>query len=511
MLSVNVGTGAPLAPARDQGLSFDANGAIYATITTPPSQFYYGLPFDADGRLVIENAPITYYSQGIPFTANNAVAVTDTPGNGFNQGTPIGSGGAIFVDGLQPPPTPPEQVTNLVLTIPVDNQIHAVWDAPASDPPIDTYLLQYKASASPTWIEVDVGNVTSYDITGLVSGTQYDVRVRAQNAVGDGPQSTIAQITVEGVPAAIALGATAGIELANLTWTNPTPAPALSALEIQYKLSANSTWLNFPRAGLLANQTIYNLYQGGSQYDFRVRSANAKGNSAWSNTAQVTPTLISINKELELNELGVLDSPVRVTNSGTAGASRDFLNQAGAGTALSVQIHKNKYCWQSIGARALLTGGSQTRIAQPATFFWAGIPFYVDNVNQRAIWSSPGDNPESYAQDTQTSLYAGTQADGPPIDLNNEWIIVWRLNGANSSVRCIKNDGLTDNITTNLNPGAANPSPFVLCWDSALTPNRDFPAQVYEFNWFTGNLSAAEEDSRINAIKQKWFLGVDGE
>jgi len=103
-ITVNVGTGAPVNPVLCQGLLLDDTGAVYCTTTGPATTYSNGLPFDASGRLYIEDAAVTYYSQSIPFTANNAVAVSGTDAGGhYSQGMQFGPAGGIFVSaGLGP-------------------------------------------------------------------------------------------------------------------------------------------------------------------------------------------------------------------------------------------------------------------------------------------------------------------------------------------------------------------------------------------------------------------------
>lgn len=103
-LTLNVGSGAPVAPLGSQGLLLDDTGAIYATTTTPPTKIQYALPFDDDGRLVVEDAAPSYYDQGLPFTPNSALSVTDDNTMlTFDQGVPFGPSGGIYANGLGPP------------------------------------------------------------------------------------------------------------------------------------------------------------------------------------------------------------------------------------------------------------------------------------------------------------------------------------------------------------------------------------------------------------------------
>ena len=111
-LSLNLGTGAPVDPVESQGLLLDDLGQIYATDTVPPTKYAYGLPFDDNGRLVLEDDTIAYYSQGLPFTANNALAAAndEAVGGFYNQGLRFNDSGTLAVTGLTPPPPSPPTV-----------------------------------------------------------------------------------------------------------------------------------------------------------------------------------------------------------------------------------------------------------------------------------------------------------------------------------------------------------------------------------------------------------------
>lgn len=99
-VQLSIGTGAPADPVESQGLLLDDAGAIYATTTGPATVFAYGLPFDANGRLYVEDAAVDYYAQSIPFTASGAVAVSATDAGGhFSQGMQFGPAGGFYVSG----------------------------------------------------------------------------------------------------------------------------------------------------------------------------------------------------------------------------------------------------------------------------------------------------------------------------------------------------------------------------------------------------------------------------
>lgn len=75
IVTFNAGSGALGPGHKNQHLNLDTNGAIYAVAGGVISYYGAGLPFDSNGRLVIEAANPVRVDQATPFTATNAVAV----------------------------------------------------------------------------------------------------------------------------------------------------------------------------------------------------------------------------------------------------------------------------------------------------------------------------------------------------------------------------------------------------------------------------------------------------
>ena len=115
-------------------------------------------------------------------------------------------------------PTIP-RVPNILRVIPGTGLLTIEWNAPLSDggSDISAYDLRYiETSADETvdsnWTVVqDVwttgDGALSYQLRGLNDGAQYDLRVRATNAVGDGPWSATSTGTPATPSACIAEGA----------------------------------------------------------------------------------------------------------------------------------------------------------------------------------------------------------------------------------------------------------------------------------------------------------------
>ena len=100
-------------------------------------------------------------------------------------------------DDVAPQPTAPDAPGALTLT-PGMAEIGVSWSAPASNggSTLTGYDLEYKASTATSWSDAaHAGLTTSATISGLDNGVQYDVRVRATNAIGDSAWSTVAQAT----------------------------------------------------------------------------------------------------------------------------------------------------------------------------------------------------------------------------------------------------------------------------------------------------------------------------
>jgi hypothetical protein len=92
--------------------------------------------------------------------------------------------------------TVPGQVQSVALA-PGDEVLTVTWLEPADGgSPIIEYTIERKPSSTPLWPALGrvtvPGDQLVHTYTGLVNGTSYDVRVRAVNAVGDGPLSVAA-------------------------------------------------------------------------------------------------------------------------------------------------------------------------------------------------------------------------------------------------------------------------------------------------------------------------------
>jgi len=138
----------------------------------------------------------------------------------------------------------------------------------------------------------DVGVTLSKTMTGLDNGTTYRARVRATNAIGDGPWSAWSQdFTVGTVPTAPGIPtATAGPASISAVWTAPgdNGGAAISnyRLEVNDMVASTNSYLD---VGTTLSNNITGLVNGDT-YRIRVRAENSFGPGVWSGwSSNLTP------------------------------------------------------------------------------------------------------------------------------------------------------------------------------------------------------------------------------
>ena len=143
------------------------------------------------------------------------------------------------------------------------------------------------------WVNIPAANTTSYTITGLASGTQYDVQLRA--AVADGGEGTATTAEYHSDPATAASSIYSGLARpANLRATASTTVPGSIVLqwnqqsaftvstakyEIRYKLQSTTNWpgtspfgwADVPSSGHSTTGHTLTDLTNGAPYDIEVR------------------------------------------------------------------------------------------------------------------------------------------------------------------------------------------------------------------------------------------------
>jgi len=202
LLDANFITGLPL----PLSIAFDSAGNIYVS-----ENFFIQIrQYDSTGALLDANFITTLSIQNIAIAFDSAgnIYVANT---GFNTVRQYDSTGALldanFITGvfdpksiafdfsLVPDDVPPDQVTDLSLTVVSSTQVDLSWTTPDDGgSPITGYLIQRKIMGSPgETLDPSFGDATttSFSDTTLSPGDTVQYRIAAINAIGQGPFSNI--------------------------------------------------------------------------------------------------------------------------------------------------------------------------------------------------------------------------------------------------------------------------------------------------------------------------------
>lgn len=148
-----------------------------------------------------------------------------------------------------PPVVAPGQVTGLAAGAPGETSVPLSWAQPAGTAPL-TYRLEFKRTADAAWSVAAAANTSlSYTVTGLLAGTAYQFRVRAENAVGVGSYSNVVSATTDQATS------TAALVASNPSyWTLGSPAPTATKTGQVVSLSGRFNGTNVSGSGL--QQTV---------------------------------------------------------------------------------------------------------------------------------------------------------------------------------------------------------------------------------------------------------------
>jgi len=140
------------------------------------------------------------------------------------------------------------------------------------------YSLEYKASASPSWISLSAAlNATTYNLTGLNASSNYDWRVRANCSFGSGgyAQSTLSTLALPVCNTPSGLNTTnISSNSATLNWASVSGA---SGYQVEYKTSSDLNWT--AGASLTGTSTSISGLSPSTAYLWRVKTNCSSGNS----------------------------------------------------------------------------------------------------------------------------------------------------------------------------------------------------------------------------------------
>ena len=187
--------------------------------------------------------------------------------------------------------TAPSVPTGLTGTVVSATQINLAWTASTDNVAVTGYRV-YRGGALITTL----GNVTTFQNTGLTASTTYAYTVRAIDAAGNASaQSAAASATTQAaatprapsVPAGLTVTVVSATQI-NLSWTASTDNVAVTGYRLERCQGAGC--VNFAQVGTPTGASFSNAgLAAGTTYRYRVRAADAAGNfSGYSNVVSAT-------------------------------------------------------------------------------------------------------------------------------------------------------------------------------------------------------------------------------
>ena len=169
------------------------------------------------------------------------------------------------------------------------SSLTVMWSAPDDGgSAITDYDVQYRAGASGDWTDGSHdGPATTATLTGLASGTTYEVQVRATNNLGTGPWSPSGSGATDGqaVPAPTGFAASNGNEQVTLTWDDPAEDADIARHEYRFKTTGDypAEWTAIDDSapgGLHEDWVVVTGLTNDVAYTFQLRAVNGDGDAS---------------------------------------------------------------------------------------------------------------------------------------------------------------------------------------------------------------------------------------
>ncbi len=197
-------------------------------------------------------------------------------------------GSTESVDQTATPQAPPSRPKALKLTV-GDTQLEVSWGkSVANGAPITRYGVEYKLSATDTWINSNTGTNMNRKATiaGLTNGQRYDVQVQATNSIGGSPWASAS--AAPGPPAKVTgVKAIPGTDYVRITWDTPAVAP--TGYQLRYrKVGDRDSWIMIT-SGIKGTEHNVYLLENGRRYQFYVRAMNQHIEGPWSKKINTGP------------------------------------------------------------------------------------------------------------------------------------------------------------------------------------------------------------------------------
>ena len=235
-------------------------------------------------------------------------------------------------------PTVPSKVTGLQKVSSTETSISVKWNTSTN---ATGYILSYKAKSASSWTERSV-NSTSYSITGLTAGTQYEIKVTAVNGSTKGTASDVLTVSTESATVTPAVPSkVTGLQKVSSTetsisvkWNTSTNA---TGYILSYKAKSASSWTERS-----VNSTSYSItgLTAGTQYEIKVTAVNGstKGTASDILTASTVSPPAVPSKVTGLKASNATESTLYVTWNESTHATKYILSYAVKGTSNWIEV-----------------------------------------------------------------------------------------------------------------------------------------------------------------------------
>ena len=224
--------------------------------------------------------------------------------------------GAIFTTTLSVPSAPRN------LTLEAEGQkIIIEWNVPADNggTPITNYLIQWSDNGGSKWntLKRDDSTVTSATVKSdtIVLGTEYLIRIYAENTIGPGPASSTESVTPLTIPTAPrSLVTDPGDGQVTVSWSAPVSDGGSPITD--YRILYGEAGSNDPQPFLspgTGTSTVVTGLTNDVTYEFKVIAINAVGDSPASSGKSITAGADNASEEIhsfETIQLTILMGPV---------------------------------------------------------------------------------------------------------------------------------------------------------------------------------------------------------
>jgi hypothetical protein len=317
---------------------------------------------------------------------------------GADAKSDLKSGAIAWNEFANIPPSPlPTKPLNLK-SLPGGSQVALSWTAPPGNPaiPITNYKV-YRGSASGTETFLkQIGNLTSYNDTGLASCKVYYYNVTAVNSYGEGPSSNETSATTlctvsfveNGLPSgthwSVKLGTSTNSSTSNtITFPEPNGAYAYTIGNVGGYTATPSSG-NLTVSGANVNQTILFTTNGTAVYQLSFDEMGLPSGTSWSATVNGSTTSSTTSSVLFNEPNGAYSYTVQSTSLYTANPSSGIAHVSGANVAVHVNFTSTATILVSVavtpGTASLDPGGTQpftatstcsTTCPSNVTYLWA--------------------------------------------------------------------------------------------------------------------------------------------